>query len=141
MLKRVLITIVAYVVIVVVLKTLLDDVNNSIYWILGGLLAIGIANSLDHKHIQELQIHEDTKTLSYQYRSPLNGEGEKVHILSQVQLYTQTKDHAGKGSEITSLTLYKNRRRVLKLQASADGFTPETLNAIRDQLLRLGVTE
>ena len=139
--KRALIIIAVYAVLVIVMRSFLEDVNNSVYWILGGILVLAIVNTLDHEWIQDVQINEDTKTISYRYRSPLNGEGEKVYILSQVQLYTKIKTTDSKGSEITSLTLYKNRRRVLTLQARTDGFTPDTLKAIRDQLLRLGVTE
>lgn len=140
-LKRALIIIAIYAALVVALKLYQEDVNNSIYWILGGVLVIAIINTLDHELIQHVQINEDSKTISYRYSSPLNGQGEKVHILSQVQLYTKIKNTTGNRPEVTSLTLYKNRRKVLRLDAKADGFTPDKLAAIREQLHQFGVTE
>ncbi|MDF2188823.1 hypothetical protein [Paraflavitalea sp. CAU 1676] len=129
-----------YAVCIILMKLFLSDFKNAYYWICAGVSGLGMVRWLDKEWIQDISIDEQAKTITHHYRSPLNGEGEKIHILRDVQLYVKTSTQNGKPA-IRSLTLYKQRRRVLVLQTREDGFTPETLEAIRQQLIRLGVQQ
>lgn len=115
--------------------------DNNYFWFIPLYLLVIFVDQLNKEWIQDIQINEENKTISYHYRSPLNGDGEKVHILSQVQLYTKTRKTKDNQQEISTLSLYKQRRKVMELNTRSNTFTPETLNSIREQLLRLGVTE
>ncbi len=78
---------------------------------------------LDKEWIQDISIDEQAKTITHHYCSPLNGEGEKIHILRDVQLYVKTSTQNGKPA--IDVTACKQRRRVLVLQTREDGFTPK----------------
>lgn len=132
----------AALIVAIAFRILLDEFNNNIYLGLFVCMVAAFANQLNYGFIQDVQIDEFNKTITYHYRSPLRGEGEKIHILSQVQLYVNTRPGAnGSTPVIRSLSLYKQRRRVLELSDRLDGFAPATLEAIRHQLRQLGVTE
>lgn len=139
-LEQCLVAAIISVCIFAVFKLFLTSLEKYTYW--AALVAIipVFVKWLDKEWIQDISIDEQAKTITHHYRSPLNGEGEKIHILRDVQLYVKTSTQNGKPA-IRSLTLYKQRRRVLVLQTREDGFTPETLEAIRQQLIRLGVQQ
>lgn len=140
--KRMLYIAATLLIIAIAGRILLQEFNNNIYWLLSGGLLVAFADQINNEYIQNVQIDENNKTITYHYRSPLHGNGEKIHILSQVQMYVSTRSAAGGASPvIRSLSLYKQRRRVLALSNRMDGFAPATLEAIRHQLHQLGVTE
>jgi len=139
-LERWLIAACVYAIIIIGLKLFLSNFKSILYWIVAGATIPAIIKWLDKEWVQDITIDENEKTITHHFRSPLRGNGEKVHILRDVQLYVKKIPKDGKPT-ISQLMLYKNRRQVLALKAREDGFTPETLEAIRSQLTQLGVPE
>lgn len=122
-------------VIVIYLTGYFTGKNESIYWIVAVLLLLQFVNLLNKERVYKIVIDENAKNITQYYRSPFSGEGEKIHTLDKVQLYVKSKASSSTGEITTqSLKLYKSWRSVLDLDTKEDGFSPVTLQEIRQAL-------
>lgn len=114
------------------------NISDTFYWAGAILLLAQYVDLISRKRVYKIVIDETSKTITQYYRSPMSGEGEKIHSLDKAQLYVKSKvSAAGGGITTQSLELYKSLRLVLDLDPKKDGFSPATLQEIRVELERL----
>lgn len=116
------------------------DISDTFYWIGAILLLTRLIDLTRRERIYKIEIDETAKNITQYYRSPFSGAGEKIYTLSKMRLYTKTRNTGSAADTITrSLKLYKDHREIIRLDTHKDGFTPQTLQEIREALIRLGV--
>jgi hypothetical protein len=117
------------------------DITDTFYWIAIILLLGHFIDLISKPRIKKIVIDENARNITQYYRSPFSGEGEKVHNLDKVQLYVKSKASSSTGAITTqSLELYKSWRLILDLDSKRDGFSPITLQEIRQVLEQLLVS-
>lgn len=129
---------------ILLLDKLLPDATIKIpslfYWIGAVLLLMWWVDGISEPRVKTIQIDENNRTITQSYESPFTGEGEKIFTLTKTQLYIKL-DTSATAAEIlpTYLVLYKDHRRIIRVGVQKDGFTPQTLQAIRQDLENLGI--
>ncbi len=113
-------------------------ITDTFYWIVAIFLLYHFVDLISARRVYKIVIDEAARSITQYYRSPMSGEGEKIHTLEKVQLYVKSKASAAEG-EITTqhIELYKSWRIILELDTRKHGFTASTLQEIRKTLEHL----
>lgn len=128
------------ILLIIIILSFFINIKGVTYWVFGTLSLMKLVDLMDTPRNYKVTIDEDSRTLTQYNRCPLSGEGEKMFTLSKVRLYVITHTSSTiTAADVKALKLYKDHREALKLDIKKDGFKPETLYAISQELEKLGV--
>lgn len=115
-----------------------SDFAKGFYWAFGFVSLARFVDLISRNRIYKIVIDEERETFSQYYRSPMSGKGEKTILLEHIRVYLKPPG-SSPGNPPRSIEFYKGYRRVFKLDKNTDGFSPATLQEIRQTLEKLGM--